>query len=383
MSSNHPHALLSVSLLSPWFRRGVPSLHRASGLLLMLLLATLLTACAREPVIHVPPRYAADARLIPPDRMLPLSDGARVPVRIWSAAPPARGLILALHGFNDSRDAWETAAPALARQGFTVWAPDQRGFGAAPARSEWVGRDRMVQDVREELALLAETAPGRPVYLMGESMGGAIALLTMASAHPPPVSGTILLAPAVWTLGPGAMWPLDVLTAVAPEGRVTGRELPVHVVASDNIAALRRLYFDPLTLHSTRLRALKGLAELMSAAARAAPRVKGPVLLVYGDRDQLVPPDMMARTWRRLPPTVRRDLIPGGYHLLLRDRAGKRVVADILSWLTEVDRFLPSGGDVAAAAWASLHDAQPAAGAPGDMGPFPLLPSQLDRLAPR
>lgn len=321
-----------------------------------------LSACAQEPVIHVPPRYAKKAQLIPPSRTLVMDDGGHIPVRIWKAKAPERGLILALHGFNDSRDAWEMTAPAFAAAGFTVWAPDQRGFGGAPDRGNWAGEGRMVRDTAAELAVMAKENPGRPLWLMGESMGGAVAMLTIRSGQShevllPPLAGTVLLAPAVWKPGVVADAALDLLTALFPDGRVTGREVPVHVVASDNVSALIRLYLDPLTLHSTKLVALKGLVSLTEDAADAAPAMQGAVLLLYGDHDQLVPPSQMAPVWRRLPSGVRRDVITGGHHLLLRDRNRQLVVQDILTWLSDSDAPLPSGGDPAAAAWSVLHEA--------------------------
>ncbi|ARW48094.1 alpha/beta hydrolase [Acetobacter pasteurianus] len=150
-----------------------------------------------------PSRFAAAARLVPPDRMFTLSDGAAIPARVWKAQEQPRGILLALHGFNDSRDAWEQPAPFFAGQGITVVAPDQRGFGEAPNRGEWAGSDRMVQDVREEIAILQKENPQIPLYLTGESMGGAILMLLMSKSDAPSVAGTLLLAPAVWNLGLG------------------------------------------------------------------------------------------------------------------------------------------------------------------------------------
>jgi alpha-beta hydrolase superfamily lysophospholipase len=170
--------------------------------------------------------------------VITLRDGAAIPVRVWQAHGRERAVVLALHGFNDSRDAWESSAPALAAQGITLVAPDIRGFGAAPLRGGWAGSAQLVADAREEEAQTRQNHPNVPLYLMGESMGGAVLMLLMSSPDAPKVAGTILLAPAVWDLGVGADIPLDVLATLFPRRFVTGRELPVHVVASDNPAAL-------------------------------------------------------------------------------------------------------------------------------------------------
>ena len=72
-----------------------------------------------------------------------MADGAGLPFRAWlpqgAAEREPAAVVLALHGFNDSRDAWELPGPAFAAAGVAVFAPDQRGFGATAARGLWPG----------------------------------------------------------------------------------------------------------------------------------------------------------------------------------------------------------------------------------------------------
>lgn len=342
----------------------------------------LLAGCAGstpDPAPVPPARYAAAARLVPPDRVFRLSDGAAIPARIWPAHGRERAVVLALHGFNDSRDAWEYSAPVLAEQGVTFVAPDIRGFGGAPMRGAWPGLPLLLADTREEVARIGREHPGVPLYLMGESMGGAVLMLLMSTPNAPDVAGTLLLAPAVWNLGAGADIPLDILATFFPHSLVSGRELPVHVVASDNPAALIRLYYNPLTLRQTRLEALRGLVVLMRKAARAAPYLHGPVLCLYGDQDQLVPPQAMAQVWQTAPRQTRLDLVTGGHHLLLRDLRGALALRDIASWISQPERFLPSGGDVTSAVW--LAQGGGMSGLAG-YGPAWFVPARLDGVVP-
>ena len=342
-----------------------------------------LSACSVQlPKAPKPPvRFQGTDSLIPPDRIFYMKDGARLPARVWSATwrgvhrRHPQAILLALHGFNDSRDAWETVAPVLVANGITVIAPDQRGFGAAPDRGYWVGSTRMVADAKEEATILMRENPGVPLYVAGESMGGAVVMLLMALPDAPPIKGAILLAPAVWQLGSWVTSLLDIMAGLCPNCVVTGRDAPVHVVASDNIAALIRLYYDPLSLRGTRLVALRGLVHLMDAAARSASRVHGHVLCLYGGRDQLVPPEAMAKVWNRFGNNVRRDFLPRGYHLLLRDRDRSLVEQDIISWIKHPDRFLPSGGDSAASVWLAQRKGETRLGS--QTVPW-FLPARLD-----
>lgn len=300
--------------------------------------------------------YAIYKRLIPADEWWVLSDQARIPVRIWQANTQ-KAIILALHGFNDSRDAWEDSASYFLQAGITLYAPDQRGFGQAPLRGNWAGSRRMIQDVSEEITLLKTRYPNTPLYVMGESMGGAIAMCLAAQPRAPKVDGYILLAPAVWghkQLGIVPDMILRFINAVAPNWQLSGRHVSVKIMASDNNESLLRLYFDPLSLHKTRVKALYGLVNLMSKAAKASAYVHSPMLVLYGDNDQLVPASSMKKVWKKLPAWVRKDYVPGGYHLLLRDKNRPIVAQDIISWVINPDQFLPSGGDMATSTWLSI-----------------------------
>ena len=262
--------------------------------------------------------------------------------------------VLALHGMNDSRDAWELPGAAFARAGSAVYAPDQRGFGAAPGRGRFPGTARLVADTAEMLTQLRARHPGIPVVLMAESMGGAVAMVLLSHPELPQPDAAVLLAPAVWgraQIGVVLKSGLWLVANATPGLHVTGRELPIRIRASDNQEALLRLARNPLTLRRTRFDALKGLADLMQEAHDSAPRVQGHVLVLSGARDDLVPPDATAAIWRTLPADIRRGMYPAGYHLLLRDRNRAAVVRDILTWLDDPGAWLPSGADAATAAW--------------------------------
>src|SRR5271170_5206586 len=113
---------------------------------LLFLCLFLLNACALPALLRpLPPEGPTDA-LIPPDTSFKMDDGASLPARVW--LPPAgarlQGVILALHGYTDSRDAWELSATVFAQAGYAVYAPDQRGFGGTATRGIWPGTARLV-----------------------------------------------------------------------------------------------------------------------------------------------------------------------------------------------------------------------------------------------
>jgi alpha-beta hydrolase superfamily lysophospholipase len=287
-----------------------------------------------------------------------MSDGAVLPARVWlPAGKPWRGVILALHGFTDSRDSWEIPAPSFTGAGYAVFAPDQRGFGGTASRGRWAGTARMVDDAAELVAQLRVRAPGVPVIVIGESMGGAVAAV-LAARPGQAADAYVLSAPAVWgwrQMDPALVATLAAADAVAPAWRPDPGQVGRDIAASDNYAALRRLGADPLTLRRPSVAMLRGLVDLMTDAQAASAHLHGRVLILSGRRDQLVPGHAAAAAWAKLPPDVRRAFYPNGYHLLLRDRDRALVIADILAWLDRPGAWLPSGADAAAAAWLSDH----------------------------
>ena len=288
-----------------------------------------------------------------------MPDGAVLPARRWlpSGGPPGR-VALMLHGMNDSRDWLDIPAPAFTDAGFALYAPDQRGFGQAPGRGFWPGVPALVADAGQLVRQVRALHPGVPLFLAGESMGGAVSMVASTSPGMPPVDGVVLLSPAVWgraQLGFLLSTGLWLVAAVAPGYHATGREVPIKVVASDNREALLALVRNPLTLRTTRFDAVRGLVDLMDAAQGAAPRLRDRVLALHGAKDMLVPEDAMAATWRTMPTTVRRGLYPRGYHLLTRDLQRGAPIGDILAWAANPDGFLPSGADFGAASWRAVH----------------------------
>lgn len=349
---------------------------RAAILAPLVLLAPLLflVTCgpAADPQIHfavVAPPPPAATEAAGPARFTEgayiASDGARLPLRRWLPPGPVRAVILALHGFNDYSRAFDMPAKEWLAQGIATYAYDQRGFGAAPGRGLWAGEGRLALDAIVATGILRRMHPGRPLFVLGESMGGAVAILAATGAMTGVIAGPeglpvanadgiILSAPAVWGRATMDLWPKLALFAgvrLFPAMSLSGQGL--RILASDNIPMLQALGRDPLVLKGARIDTIYGLVDLMDDALAAAPRLDVPVLLLYGARDEVVPRPALADFTAALPahPAHRRRLAyyPHGYHLLLRDLEGATVARDVASWIFDRAAPLPSHADRAQA----------------------------------
>lgn len=266
----------------------------------------------------------------------PAAAVSSTPTRAWlpNDAPP-RAAILALHGFNDYSNAFADLGEYAAARGFAVHAYDQRGFGANADAGYWPGVPVMVADLRREVDRLKELYPELPVYVLGESMGAAVVIAAAARGESPAVAGSILVAPAVWggeQLNPLYRATLWLAVQLVPNMRLTGRSL--EVLASDNIEMLVALGQDPLVIKGTRVNAIAGLVGLMDLALPGAAAMRGPLLVLGGARDEIVPPRAHAAMLERLTAHPCTEVVyPEGWHMLLRDLQRQVVWDDILAWV--------------------------------------------------
>jgi len=286
-------------------------------------------------------------------------DGLELPLHVWTPAAPddaapapePLAVVIGLHGMNDYGNAFGLPAPTLADRGVITYAYDQRGFGGAPDRGLFASPELLAQDVADLSSLLRRRHPELPLYVVGISMGGAVALTALASDTPPDVDGAVLVAPAVWGrrtmpfYQPPALW---VAAHTTPWMTLTGRGIKVR--PSDNIEMLRALGRDPLVLKETRVDAIWGLVNLMDRALESASDVTQPLLILYGEKDDLVPRrptrEMVGSLPRLDGRRQRLALYEDSYHMLLRGLDSDRVLTDVVAWLQDPDRdALPSSAD--------------------------------------
>ncbi len=313
--------------------------------------AVMLSACAPTvqptPGNGAGPGSAPGATPVLTDERYVAADGTVLPVSMWPAGKdPPKAVILGLHGFGDYRKAWEEPAAVWARDGITTWAYDQRGFGASPTRGRWPGTAALVDDALAVTSLLRERYPGVPFYLAGESMGGAVALV--AADRGASVDGLVLLATALRsrdTLGPFAsagLWFFAHTVPWLPSGPTS-----IDYRPTDNPTTLEKLRSDPQMLRQVRLDMGYGLVDLMDEARSAAEHVHVPYLMLHGLGDRIVPQEPVRAAIEVMPPRPdsRLAFYKEGHHLLLRDKDGKTVAADVAAWIADHAAPLPSGAD--------------------------------------
>ena len=114
----------------------------------------------------------------------------------FSLNPAGTPVLLLIHGFADGPAVFAQLAPPLADAGFAVRALHLSGSGVPPAEMKGLTLATWRADIDREISALQAAAPGRPVWLVGHSLGGALAF--DAALRPTnQVAGLVLLAPLV------------------------------------------------------------------------------------------------------------------------------------------------------------------------------------------
>lgn len=259
-------------------------------------------------------------------------DAARLGLSQWTARNE-RAVIIAVHGMNDYAGAFALAGPVWAERGITTYAYDQRGFGRSPDKGRWAGSEALRQDLRAVIEAVRASHPGSPVFLLGHSMGAAVVMSTV-SRDAAGVAGVILAAPGVWGASRMPLLyraTLNIAASVTPGKTLTGERAGRQ--ASDNIDFLRAMYRDPHVIKDTRIDAVLGAVRMMGEGWKASDDMTVRTLLIYGDKDDIIPVKAMRKSGERLGAVGTVIAYPESWHLIFADLGRARPIGDIADWV--------------------------------------------------
>ncbi len=262
-------------------------------------------------------------------------DGLSLYEQFWLPAGEPRATVVVIHGVTEHGGRYAKLAHDLNCRGYAVHTMDLRGHGRSDGDRILIRRfDEHLDDVELLLARVAERQAGKPLFLFGHSMGGAIVAL-LAATRQPQAQGLILSAPAVIVAG-GVFPVLRRLAAVVSVVWPTLRL--VHLgcgFLSRDPAVVEEFRNDPLVFHGGF--PVRTAAEILRAAGRlqtAAGHLTLPLLVLHGTGDRVTDPRGSRLLVARAGSTDKTlRLYPGLYHELLSEPEREQVLADLLAWL--------------------------------------------------
>jgi fermentation-respiration switch protein FrsA (DUF1100 family) len=267
----------------------VSVLTRVTAVVVLVAVVLLVLAWAlQRRLIYLPSRgpVPAAARVLPgsAEVSFPTEDGLRL--RGWFLpGSPGTATVLVFNGNAGDRSARAPLAAALARAGVSVLLFDYRGYGGNSGSPTETGLAADARAARRYLESRPDVRPESIVYF-GESLGAAVAI-GLAIERPP--AALVLRSP---------------FTSLADVGRLHYPYLPVRQLLKDRYDSIGRI-----------------------AAAR------GPLLVVAGEADGIVPAEQSRRLYDAAPEPKRYVEIPGVGHNDVELLAGDRLIREVLAVL--------------------------------------------------
>ncbi len=253
----------------------------------------------------------------------------------WHPRGSTRAVLVVHHGLKDYSDRYSDLARRLTGRGVAVYAYDMRGHGRSGGmRASLDSLETAADDLTTFVNSVRERERGRPVYLLGHSIGGAIVTL-FATERRAPVAGLIIMSPALR---------VDRLPFEVASTPVAGALLP-NFPAVDTPDAqfsrspdvVRAMATDPLIYHPVApARTGAGLVGALGTIWSEVESFDTPLLGMHGTDDRITDPRGTAEFVRRVRA---RDttlmLYRGLYHDLLHEPEREQVMGDIERWILE------------------------------------------------
>jgi alpha-beta hydrolase superfamily lysophospholipase len=258
----------------------------------------------------------------------------------WYAGSASRGVLVVAHGLGDHGGRYAELAETLTGQEglVDVLCFDQRGHGHSPGPRGVVRRyEDLLGDLQGALAFARARAPGFPVFVLGHSNGGQIALRELAQereAGKTAFEGLILSNPALRIRAKIPWWKRtlgQVLVAIAPSATLDG-SVPTEWLLEDR--ALHAGYrSDPLVHARIQPRLFFDLVDRGAAMLRRPGRVDVPVLVILSERDLMIDAQATEAWFEGLLAPSKVRIWAAAAHEPLFDHGRDHVIERVVDWL--------------------------------------------------
>ena len=248
----------------------------------------------------------------------------------------AVGCVLLLHGYEHS-GRYEWVGEQLADAGFAVFAPDHRGFGASArpgALADMDSLEKAVEDIGRLVPIARREVPAAPLFLLGHSIGGMLALL-FALRHPEGLRGLITSGAAVEIpeyISPLLLQVSGLLSRLLP--LLPAQPFEYHNVCRDP-EVIRRIEEDPL-YYKGKLRVRTGYQSVLGIrqVREGLGQLQLPLLVLHGSDDKIISPKASEAVYAGVSsPDKTLKIFPGLWHEILNEPERRQVLELILGWL--------------------------------------------------
>ncbi len=252
----------------------------------------------------------------------------------WRPDGAPHATLAIVHGFGEHSARYMNVVNALVPRGYAVSGFDLRGHGRSPGQRGYINAwAEYREDTAAFLKLVTEQEPSRPLFLMGHSMGGLIAL-EYGLHRPEGLRGVIASAPLLAQPGisPVLLTLSRILSRVYPTFSLNTGLDATAISRDPNVV---KAYTEDSLVHSLgtpRLGTEITAAQNWVLAHAAELRV--PLLVFFGTADRLAPPEGTRRFYDRVTVADKQKIeYEGAFHETHNDIIADQVMANLTRWL--------------------------------------------------
>ena len=263
--------------------------------------------------------------------------------RVWQVNEHEGAIIIAIHGYNDYSESFQIPATFLTKYKISTISFDLRGFGMNEDRGSWFPLSVHIDDVTFFVKEIRKNHPKKKIFLLGESMGGAIVASTVIKNKNLQINGVILVAPAIWNfseMNPIKKIFLNVISTLLPNLKLDGGDF-VKVTACNNIEVLKALAKDKYFIHEPNLKSLNGIVELMDESYKYTKEFLNQLpyrtLIILPIKDEIVPRKPLTKLLDDKKDSIKNNItlaiFKNNYHMILRDLESETITKFLANWI--------------------------------------------------
>ena len=251
----------------------------------------------------------------------------------WHPKSTTKAIVIIVHGLGVHSDIFGNIVEFLVAHNYGVYGFDLRGHGRSPGQRGYINS---WSEFREDLQALLEVVKQKdsqlPLFLLGQSLGGTIAL-DYTLRFRDQLQGLILFSPALQV----GISPLKIII-----GRIVSKLLPDFsldtgiglVTSSRDPKVVETLAADPLRHTRGTARLSTEFFQTVTWIEKHTEMLQIPLLILHGGADQISLPESSRRLFDQITfaDKVRR-FYPESYHVLHLDLNYQEVLADLGDWL--------------------------------------------------
>ncbi len=261
--------------------------------------------------------------------------GETIYYQSWLPEGEPKAVLLIVHGLAEHSGRYANLVSRFVPLGYAVYGVDHVGHGKSSGTRVYVERFEDYTDtLKTYFDMVGDWQPGKPVFLMGHSMGGLIGAVYLLD-HQAEFTGAVLSGPAVKiqdSVSPAFILVGKVISVLMPKMGVMGLE--AEGVSRDP-AVVQAYVNDPLVYRGKVTARLS--AELVKAIQRVtaeAANIRLPILILQGSADRLVDPKGAQMLYDAVSSVDKTIKIYGGlYHEVYNEPERDRVLGDVEAWL--------------------------------------------------